>query len=167
MAASLRANRDYLHAVIQRFADRSPRAGRELREARRHSGLAMANADESFQRLLGEHRGTDAELAPLMTFLTFTRRLTASTAALAVSRHTADSSAEPALRRFAEAAEQVLDDLRSAVVEHRAPAPLPPLIHPGPEDLSLGPVLRIRIDRLARQLKTLHDAIERWSTRRD
>ncbi|MFL5515177.1 MAG: FUSC family protein, partial [Gemmatimonadales bacterium] len=123
MAASLRANRDYLHAVIQRFADRSPRAGRALREARRQSGLAVANADESFQRLLGEQRGRDAELAPLMTFLTYTRRLTASTAALAVSRHTADPGAEPALRPFTEAAERVLDDLASAVIEHRAPAP--------------------------------------------
>jgi uncharacterized membrane protein YccC len=167
MAASLRANRDYLHAVIQRFADRSPRAGRALREARRQSGLAVANADESFQRLLGEHRGADAGLAPLMTFLAYTRRLTASTAALAVSRHTADPGAEPALRRFAEVAEQVLDDLRSAVEERRAPAPLPPLVQPAAGDLPLSPVLRIRLERLARQLKTLHDAIERWSSRRD
>jgi uncharacterized membrane protein YccC len=167
MAASLRANRDYLHAVIQRFADRSPGAGRALREARRQSGLAVANADESFQRLLGEHRGSDAELAPLMTFLTYTRRLTASTAALAVSRHTADPGAETTLRQFAEVAEQVLDDLRSAVIEHRPPAPLPALVQPGAEDLPLSPVLRVRIERLARHLKTLYDAIERWSTPRD
>jgi uncharacterized membrane protein YccC len=167
MAASLRANRDYLHAVIERFADRTPLAGRALREARRQSGLAVANADESFQRLLGEHRGADAELAPLMTFLTYTRRLTASTAALAVSRHTADPGAEPALRRFAEVAEQVLDDLRTAVEEHRAPAPLPPLVQPAAGDLPLSPVLRVRLERLARQLTTLHDAIERWSSRRD
>jgi uncharacterized membrane protein YccC len=167
MADSLRANRDYLHAVIQRFADRSPRAGRALREARRQCGLAVANADESFQRLLGEHRGSDAELAPLMTFLTYTRRLTASTAALAVSRHTADPGAEPVLRPFAEAAERVLDDLAFAVVAHRAPAPLPPLLQPGGEGLPLSPVLTVRTERLARHLKTLHDAIDGWSTRRD
>jgi uncharacterized membrane protein YccC len=167
MAASLRANRDYLRAVIERFADRSPRAGRELREARRQSGLAVANADESFQRLLGEHRGPHAELAPVMTFLTYARRLTASTAALAVSRHSADPGAEPALSRFGEAAERVLDDLASAVVERRAPAPLPPLIEAGADDLPQSPVLRVRLARLARQLKTLHDAIESWSPRRD
>ena len=167
MAACLRANRDYLRATVARFGDRSPRAGRELREARRQCGLAVANADESFQRLLGEHRGPDAELAPIMTFLTYTRRLTASTAALAISRHsTDDSAAEPALTAFAEAADRVLDDLACAVVERRAPAPLPPLAAARPEDLP-GPVLSVRLDRLTRQLKTLHDAIERWSTRRD
>jgi uncharacterized membrane protein YccC len=163
MAACLRANRDYLRATVARFGDRGVRAGRELREARRQCGLAVANADESFQRLLGEHRGPDAELAPIMTFLTYTRRLTASTAALAISRHSTDSGVEPALPSFAEAAERVLDDLASAVVERRAPAPLPPLAA-RPEDLS-GPVLRVRLDRLTRQLKTLHDALERWSTR--
>ena len=94
-------------------------------------------------------------------------RLTASTAALAISRHSTDhSAAEPALTAFAEAADRVLDDLASAVVERRAPAPLPPLAAASPEDLP-GPVLRVRLDRLTRQLKTLHDAIERWSTRRD
>jgi uncharacterized membrane protein YccC len=167
MAASLRANRDYLRTVVELFGDRSARAGRALREARRQSGLAVANADESFQRLLGEHRGLDAELAPIMTFLTYTRRLTASIAALAISRHSADPGAQPALQPFAEAAERVLDDLASAVVELRAPAALPPLIEAGAGDLPLAPVLRVRLDRLARQLKTLHDAIERWSTRHD
>jgi hypothetical protein len=77
------------------------------------------------------------------------------------------SRREPALSRFGEAAERVLDDLASAVVERRAPAPLPPLIEAGGDDLPQSPVLRVRLARLARQLKTLHDAIERWSTRRD
>jgi hypothetical protein len=98
-----------------------------------------------------------------MTFLTYTRRLTASTAALAVSRHSADPGGEPALRPFAEAAERVLDDRASAIMERKAPAPLLPLVEAGADDLALSPVLRVRIDRLARQLKTLHDAIERWS----
>ena len=102
-----------------------------------------------------------------MTFVTYARRLTASTAALAVSRHSADPGAEPALSRFGEAAERVLDELASAVVERRTPAPLPPLIEAGADDLPQSPVLRVRLARLARQLKTLHDAIERWSTRRD
>ncbi|HEX3235761.1 MAG TPA: FUSC family protein [Gemmatimonadales bacterium] len=163
MAACLRANRDYLRATVARFGDRSAPAGRELREARRQSGLAVANADESFQRLLGEHRGPDAELAPIMTILTYTRRLTASTAALAVSRHSAEPGAEPALGSFADGAERVLDDLASAVMERRAPAPLPPMAAAASDDPAVGPVLRVRFDRLARQLKTLHDAIERWS----
>jgi uncharacterized membrane protein YccC len=163
MAACLRANRDYLRATVARFGDRSARAGRELREARRQSGLAVANADESFQRLLGEHRGPDAELAPIMTFLTYIRRLTASTAALAVSRHSAEPGPDPALGSFANAAEGVLDDLASAVVEHRAPAPLPAMAAADSDDEEVGPVLRVRLDRLTGQLKTLHDAIERWS----
>jgi uncharacterized membrane protein YccC len=167
MAACLRANRDYLRATVARFGERGARAGRELREARRQCGLAVANADESFQRLLGEHRGPDAELAPIMTFLTYTRRLTASTAALAISRHSTDSGAQPVLRSFADDAERVLDDLEAAVVKRRAPAPLPPLANASPDDLPFGPVLRVRLDRLTRQIKTLHDAIERWSTRRD
>ena len=53
LAATLRANRDYLQTVVRSFADRSNAAGEAMRTRRRDAALAAINAEESFQRLLG------------------------------------------------------------------------------------------------------------------
>jgi hypothetical protein len=34
-------------------------------------------------------------------------------------------------------------------------------------EAGVPPLLRARLDRLARQIRLLHDAIERWTTRRE
>ncbi len=161
MAAALRANRDYLRAAVRLFGDRSEQAGRALRTARRKVGMAAVNADESFERALAEHRGPPEEMTPIMTFLTYTRRLIASIAALAIARHSHEPPPAGALESFAAGAERALDDLAAAVVDRRAPAPLPSLGEAEPADDAAPPLLRARIDRIARQIRTLHDAVER------
>ena len=152
--------RNYLALVVQRFDDRSEGASRALREARRQVGLAILNAEESFQRRLGEHRGPAEALAPAMTLLTYTRRFTASIAAFALSRHSVDTIRAEALASFAKAVDAALADVAAALAGGRAPAPLGelPELPSGP----ISPLLRGRLTRLGRQLKTLHDAAACW-----
>jgi uncharacterized membrane protein YccC len=161
LAQTITALRTYLARVIEHLDDRSEDAGRALREARRQVGLAILNAEESFQRLLGEHRGPPEALAPVMTLLTYTRRFTASIAALALSRHSVDGAPSDALTPFALATDGTLEDVAAALAEGRAPAPLAELpdLPPG----TVSPLLRGRLTRLGRQLKTLRDAAERWA----
>jgi uncharacterized membrane protein YccC len=162
MAAALRANRDYLRCVTDLFDDLSPRAGERIRSARRQIGLASVNAEESFQRLLGEFAGPPAELSPVMTFLTYTRRLATSIAALALTRYSPTDRANDTLGPFTERATTVLDDLALAATAGRRPAPLPilvPVVQGGDAPPLLGP----RVDRLARQIRMLHDAVDRWT----
>jgi len=160
LGAMLLAMRRYFDEVVARFDDRSEAASRALRNARRDVGLATLNADESLQRLLGEHRGRPEELTPAMTLVTYARRFTASIAALALSRHTVDAPPPGTLDAFARAVGTALDDLAAAVSNARAPSPLPEL--PDLPDPTLSPLLRGRVTRLGRQLKTLHDAVDRW-----
>jgi uncharacterized membrane protein YccC len=170
MAAALRANRDYLDRVVTLFDDRSEIAGRTLREARRRIGLATVNAEESFQRLLGESSGSGGRLASAMTFLTYTRRLTASIAALALARHTELHASGETLRAFTETATSVLADLADSVETGREPAPLPTVMASEAaraREPEMPPLLRARLDRLARQIRLLHDAVARWITRRE
>ena len=162
MAAALRANCAYLETVVRIFADRSDAAGREMRDRRRDAALAAINADESFQRVLGEHNDSPDTLAPVMTFLTYMRRFTVSIAALAVSRHALDASAKSVLDRFAEWATWRLDQaaarLEDRVANLRTDVPKSPAM---PADLPLtDPVVRARLTRLARQLDTLVSAAD-------
>jgi uncharacterized membrane protein YccC len=164
MAAALTASRSYLSCVVELFDDRSPEAGDRLRAARRGIGLAAVNAEESFQRFVAEYDGPPAGLSPVMTFLTYTRRVAASIAALALARHTAPAGSAAAIEPFARRAEAVLDNLAIAANESRKPAPLPILVHDADVDGGVPPLLRARIDRLARQIRLLHDAVDRWAT---
>jgi len=164
MAAALAASRNYLNCVTELFDDRSDAAGDRLRAARRGIGLAAVNAEESFQRLLAEYDGPPAELSPVLTFLTYTRRVAASIAALALARHAAPPGSAAALQPFARRAEAVLDDLALAASEGRRPTPLPMLVQDAEVDRSVAPLLRARVDRLARQIRLLHDAVDRWTT---
>jgi uncharacterized membrane protein YccC len=161
LAQTITALRSYLVLAFQRFDDRSEDASRALRESRRQVGLAILNAEESFQRLLGEHRGPAEALAPAMTLLTYTRRFTASIAALALSRHSVDAVPAEALAPFAQAADAALADVAAALAAGRAPAPLGEL--PEPPAGPVSPLLRGRLTRLGRQLKTLHDTAARWA----
>ena len=154
LAASLRANRDYLRTVVGVFADRSDAAGRLIRARRRDAALAAINAEESFQRLLGEHDGSVEALAPAMTLLTYIRRVTVSIAALAVSRHAVDPDTTTMLEQFADGATTRLDMAAARLDASATPASslaAPPVREVKPAD----PVVRARLTRLSRQLDTL------------
>lgn len=109
LANALRANETYLRTVVDAFADRSETASRLMRARRRDAALAAINAEESFQRLLGESAISVQALAPVMTLLTYVRRFSVSVAALAVSRHAVDPATAKLLARFAERAGAALE----------------------------------------------------------
>jgi uncharacterized membrane protein YccC len=161
-AAAMRANADYLDRVIERFDDRTADAGDAMRKARRAVGLATVNAEESLQRAVTEAHGDQASLAPALTFLAYTRRFTASVAALAIARHAAEGTTRAALEPFRRAVMPVLDDLATSLENGRDPRGLPDLdLHTG--DAPVSPLIKARVDRLARQVKTLHDAVARMA----
>jgi uncharacterized membrane protein YccC len=162
-AAVLRANRRYLE-VAAGAATGDARAQRELGEARRGVASAAANLEESFQRLLGEHRGPAIALKPVMTLMTYTRRFAFSIGALALGGAGDGHPPKGALRPFVEAASRVLDDLAAAVSTGRAPEPFPPPGAVASSDATLAPLMSARVERLARQLKPLHDAIAEMTT---
>ena len=167
MAAAVRASGNHLERVVALYGDTSEEAGRQIRDARRAIGLATVNAEESFQRLLGETRGAGGQLASALTFLTYIRRLTASVAALALARHMEPGVTGLALRPFTETAAGVLGDLAASLEEGRVPAPLPRVVTSEAaraRETAVPPLLRARLDRLARQIRLLHDAVERWTT---
>jgi uncharacterized membrane protein YccC len=163
MARVLRANAAYLRIVAELFGDRSEAASVRIRAARRQIGLATANAEESFQRWMAEHTGPSESIAPAMTFLLYSRRFTASVASLSLARHTSSEPAESKLATFADAARAVMDDMADALAGAHGVAPLSDL---GAMDLverPSTPLLRVRVDRLAGQLRMMHEAVERWN----
>lgn len=167
LAAAAERSREYLSCVVKLFDDRSGEAGKQIRGARRHLGLATVNAEESFERMVAEYDGPPGDLSPVMTFLTYTRRFAASTAALALARHVRGSDASRALAPFAARADAVLEDLARAAGERRRPAPLPILVVEAELDQNESPLLRARVDRVSRQIRMLHDALDRWAAEAD
>jgi uncharacterized membrane protein YccC len=162
LAAAVRANREYLLRVAERFGDRSPAAGEWLRAARRNAGLAAINAEESFQRLVTEANDPAETFAPLLTFLTYNRRQTASIAALAVARFAPDAPPADAIVPFVQRAAAVLDDIATALTTRRLPRALPSLYESEALSAAPSPLVHARLERLARQLRSLHDSAERW-----
>jgi uncharacterized membrane protein YccC len=161
-AAAMRANAAYLGVVIDRFDDRSHAASEAMRAARRAVGLATVNAEESLQRALTESHGDERPLAPALTCLAYTRRFTASVAALAIARHAADGTTSAALQPVRGTLTPVLADLADALEAGRMPAVLPGM----DTSLSREPtslVVKARVERLARQVATLHDAVARMA----
>ena len=159
-AAALRANAAYLDVAIERFEDRSASASDAMRAARRAAGLATVNAEESLQRALTEAHGDERPLAPALTCLAYTRRFTASVAALAIARHAADGTTRDTLIPVRNLLEPVLEDLASSLESGRLPQTLPK-VDASLTQAPMSVVVKARVDRLARQVKTLHDAVAR------
>jgi len=159
LQALLLAVRGYFDEVVRRFGDRSEQASGALRTARRRVGVAVLNAEESLQRLLDEHSGAAAEVTPVMTLITYARGFTASAAALALSRHSVEPPRAEVLLPYSVYVSTALEDMAAAIVAPRPPAPLadPPDL----ETAAISPLVRGRLSRLARQLRTLHDAVLR------
>jgi len=173
VAAAIRADNEYLRKALAMLADSGGASGASgagtldigvLRDARRSIAQAAANAEESFQRLISEHRGTPERLEPIMALLVYVRRISAATAALALSGYVTPNITTETLAPFATTAHAILADLAEAIAQTRAPAPFPPVGKIPLPDQTTSPVLHRRLVRIARQLKLLHDAAVRWLT---
>jgi uncharacterized membrane protein YccC len=161
-AAALRANDEFLRRAVALVARGGDANLGELRDARRDIAFAALNAEDSFQRLVSEHPGPPEALEPIMTFLVYTRRIAASTAALAVAASDEARPPDETLRTFEQVAHGVLNDLADAVIRGQSPAPFPPIGSVVLRDASPTTVVHQRLTRLARQLKQIHDAVARW-----
>lgn len=158
VAAVLRADRDYLHAAVERLGDGGEAAVARVIAARRRLGAAILNAEAWLEQLASAPAGRTDELESWMTLLAYGRRLGGSLAALAIL------GGQGALGRgeaeaFGAVAERVLDDLADALEARRPPAPLPPPFPPAGD-----PLLRAQLERVAGQLGVLHDAARRLRT---
>ena len=139
-AAVLRANREYLIAVLR--GDPPP----AVVAARRRVGLATANAEAALQRLIGE--GHDpARVEPLMALVAYARRLSASITALGAAPPPPEEGAR---------LEQTLGALADAAQAGAEPPPLAPLE---------SPALPEAAQRLARQLRVVQSALARVAAR--
>jgi uncharacterized membrane protein YccC len=143
-------------AHLFQVAIQVPPDARAVDQARRAFGLAALNADESVQRLVVETPGDTALLAPPLVLLTYARRLTSTTLALAALPRPKD----PALDAFLATLEVSLRELLASVREGTALSPLPPSLLggiPKAAHRSVGP----QLDRLVGQLAILHQAAAR------
>ena len=175
-ATAIRANAEFLRRAVAFVASGDGDLG-TLRDPRREVGNASLNAEDSFQRLMSEHKGRHDELEPMMATLIYVRRLAASTAALAIAANAqrpngkaiggnparSTRPTEQAMRPFSEAADAILSDIATALVEGRAPAPFPAVGSIPMPDAAVTPVVQQRVVRLSRQLNLLHAAITRWA----
>lgn len=160
VASAIRANAALLARAVHLVGSGQGDVG-SLRDARREVANAALNAEDSFQRLMSEHRGAPDEMEPIMATLVYVRRLAASTAALAVSPPVSPV-AQPAMASFGRAADAILTDLAEATKAGREPAPFPPMGSVLLPDATTAPEVYPRVTRLARQLKLMHDAVARW-----
>ena len=164
LAHALRASREHLRTMAH-VLTAAPEVDRKepLREARREIGLAAINAEESFQRLLVEYRGSPARLEPVMALLGYIRHFANSVAALALvfARRDPDPIGVQQVREVAAMAGPVLEDLAASLLEDREPAPLPE--HAAFADPDASPLLGARLDRLLSQLEVLHNSVSSWT----
>jgi uncharacterized membrane protein YccC len=162
-AAAIRATAEFLRraGTIARTGD--VRELGSLRDVRRAIALAAANAEDSFQRLLGEYHGPTEDLEPIMACLVYTRRVAAATATLALASAAGARPVGAELDAFVESGARMLDDLADAIATGRKPEPWPsPLDVPSGGGAPTAGETRVR--RLSRQLKLLYDAADRWLT---
>jgi uncharacterized membrane protein YccC len=141
-------------AALLQISAASPVSAGSLREARRKTGLALLNAEASYQRLLTETGLAPGESEALLTLLLYVHRLASGLVALAVAE---GSEAHRQLADQAPKLTAALAELRTAISERcglseasTTPAALP---------MEQGE----RVDRLFDQLAVLRNATLRWN----
>ncbi len=153
-AAALRADGDYLREVIARRSADRPEVG----AARRSFGLALLDAEASFERLTAEYHGPPQQLESGMAVITYARRFATVVTALGMERPEAEVPGQ--LKHLALQAGRALDDLAESLHARRVPPPLPPLQVSCKTD---DPVFGALLERVPRQLGMLHGAVTRLS----
>ncbi|NTX16005.1 FUSC family protein [Myxococcus sp. CA056] len=151
-ATVLRADGNYFRQVA------ASRSGTEpgVSAARRDLGLAMIDAEASFERLMAEYRGPAHRLEPAMALLTYSRRLAASVTALGEQKAVIPSS--EVLDVVAHKASGTLDALADSLKQGQTPPPMPELpLRRIVNDPVSGPL----VERVPRQLEILHGAVEK------
>ena len=124
--------------------------------ARRRLGLALNNAEASFERILAERSHTSVE--PIMTLLFYARRVGAALTALASARGRLTAPAAAALAPIWSELDGALAELETA---SRTGEP-PPQRAPFTGAAAAPELVRARVDRLMEELDVLRRAATRW-----
>jgi uncharacterized membrane protein YccC len=146
MAAALRE----LGMLLEIAASEQPKAA-ALAAARRGTGMALINAEASYQRLITETGVSEVESEALLSLLLYVHRLASGLIALAVAEGT---SAHRSLRERSGHLAAALEELATSVAQHTDPDPIDEGSQP--EEASQ------RVERLFDQLAVLRSAILRW-----
>ncbi|WP_163778466.1 FUSC family protein [Myxococcus vastator] len=154
-AAALRADGEYLREVVSKRSGTRPEVG----AARRAFGLALLDAEASFERLTAEYHGPPQQLESGMAVITYARRFATVVTALGMERPEAEVPGQ--LKQLAHHAGRALDELADALRDRRVPPPLPPLQVSCKTD---DPVFGALLERAPRQLGMLHGAVSRLSS---
>lgn len=144
--------------VLLEVAAEEPPSQPRLHAARRRLGLALLNAEASYQRLLTESGIEPAESEAVLTMLLFAHRQASGLIAMAVAEGTL------AHRRLAEYAGELstqLLALQEATAERRAPVADGPTMAPPETPQGEGSE---RVETLFEQLDVLRGALARWSS---
>ena len=160
--SALIACRDHLREVARLWIDRSEEAARVLATARRQAALATANAESSLDAMLVSSVEPDAVFEARMALLTGVRRLVAADTALSALRFApAAQDTDAEVNAVVRAASMALGDLASAVVESRRAAPISPELARAVRSIPASTGLRRVSERIAAQVRVLHDAVDR------
>jgi uncharacterized membrane protein YccC len=144
-----------LSALLSAAAAVAPSQPR-LRAARRRLGLALLNAEASYQRLLSESGITSEESEAVLTMLLFVHRQASGLIAMAVAEGTL---AHQRLAEHAPALARELSLLQDAIALRRAPAAVVFARAPSALNQEEGAE---RVETLFEQLDVLRSALTRW-----
>ena len=159
---ALVASRDHLREIARLWTDGSPESSRQLAIARRRVALATANAETALDAMLAASIESNARFEARMALLTGVRRLVSADTALAAMRSAPSSrNARAEVERLAFAVSGVLDDLASAILETRRPAPFRADLAARVFTGDAPDALRRLVERIVGQLAFLRDAVER------
>lgn len=147
----LRADGHYFRKMAERRSGFEP----DVAAARREFGLALLDAEASFDRLVAEYRGPAQHLEPAMALLTYSRRLAASVTALGAHKEAVEKT--DVLEKVSDRTVGTLDTLADSLREAKPPPPLQPLEARSIDD----PVSGRLVERVPRQLEILHGAVAR------
>ncbi len=186
LATALRESQLYFSDVMAVYAGHRANDSTIIRQ-RRQTGLAIGNAQASFQGLLREPK-LRQEVEPVMTLLVYLRRFTRAVTVLAVHlEHFGSIEPLPALATFDRQISLCLEQLADAVEQQMAPPQLPDLaailesIKPHIQALRIARsqaltnagqtpmqqavsdynILDLEIDQIVRRLTAMHSAIVR------
>jgi uncharacterized membrane protein YccC len=156
-ASVLRANGRYFREVAEGRRGTEP----DLLSTRREVGLALIDAEASFERMIAEYHGSTQGLEPAMALLSYSRRLLASMTALGEER--SDPHTAQALTHVAKETGETLEGLADALIQGSPPPPLPELPVRRRED---DPVQSELMTHVPRQLGVVHGAVAKLTAER-
>lgn len=161
-ARAIRAAGDHLRVVAAMWSSTGDESMAALATARREAGLAVGNAEASFERLVAESARRPRVLEAGTTLLTFTRRLVASDIALGTLRFAPGAGVlRDDVARFAARLTSVLDQVADATAGRQPP---PPLDLPEPDTGLHADLTGPQFHRVLRQVEVIHDAATRLAS---